>query len=92
MSQRIAAKLKMAARVYPKILQYRWFNQPAPLLVGFGITNRCNLNCSYCFATLKNRSVKEIPTAKLLDYLDQFIELGAVEIDLQAANRRCTPI
>lgn len=83
---KVHTKLQHAANIYPKILKYRWFKKPTPILVTLGITNRCNLSCDYCFVSLENRSKKDLSTEKLLDYIDQFIDLGAEQIDLQGGE------
>ena len=83
--------LKFAAKNYPKLLKYRLWGIPAPFLVTFGITNRCNLKCSYCFVSPEKRANKELPTEKLLDYIDQFVEIGALDFDLQGGEPTLHP-
>jgi len=91
MANKFLGKIKLAASMYPKVLAYNLFKTPVPILVTFGITNRCNLKCEYCFATLDKRSQKDIPTNVLLNYLDQFIDLGARQIDLQGGEPTLHP-
>lgn len=91
MSNRQLTKLRIAANIFPKVQKYRWFGVPTPLLVTFGITNKCNLRCPYCFAGLDNRQGMEMPTEKILDYIDQFRDLGAQEINLQGGEPSLHP-
>jgi len=83
--------LKLVAKAYPKFLMYKLFGVPRPVLVSFGITNRCNLRCDYCFLMPQDRINKELPTEKLLDYIDQFIDLGAAQINLQGGEPSMHP-
>ncbi len=91
MTNKVLSKMKLAASIYPKLAAYRLFKRPTPILVSFGITNRCNLRCGYCFASLENRDQKDMPTEKLLSYIDQFIDLGAQQIDLQGGEPTLHP-
>lgn len=80
------AKLKLAAKIYPKILKYRFLQKPTPVSVVLGITNQCNLKCDYCFANPQKRIGKELSTEQLLNYIDQFIGLGTELIELQGGE------
>ena len=61
MSNKALSKIKLAAQIYPRYLAYRVLGKVSPMLVTFGITNRCNLRCKYCFAALDNREQKDLP-------------------------------
>ncbi|MDD5109196.1 MAG: radical SAM protein [Candidatus Omnitrophica bacterium] len=85
------SKIRLATGIYPKVILYKLFKKSVPILVTFGITNRCNLRCEYCFVNLDNRSQKDMPTDKLLSYIDQFIALGTQQIDLQGGEPTLHP-
>ncbi|MFH0826276.1 MAG: radical SAM protein [Candidatus Omnitrophota bacterium] len=57
-------------------LKYKITKDRIPLMVSLGITNLCNMDCSFCY--FKNSLVKfsEYSTDELLDYIDQFVLLG----------------
>jgi|GEM_PF-2126305 len=88
---KLLAKVKLAAGILPKYAKYKLGGAPTPVLVTFGITNRCNLKCSYCFANLPGRENIDLPTEKLLSYIDQFIDMGTKEIDLQGGEPTLHP-
>jgi len=91
MASKALLKIKLAASIYPKLVAYKLFNKSVPILVTFGITNRCNLKCGYCFASLENREQKDMATEKLLNYIDQFADLGTQQIDLQGGEPTLHP-
>jgi len=91
MVNRQLAKLRIAMNTFPKLFMYRWLNRPTPVLVALGITNRCNLKCDYCFVSFERRNKKDLSTKKLLDYINQFIDLGTAQIDIQGGEPTLHP-
>jgi len=83
---RTASKLRLAGSLYPALFKYYAFKIPTPFMVTFGVTNKCNLNCSYCFAGLKNRVKKDTPVETLIDYINQFYHIGTRLFDLQGGE------
>lgn len=82
----VVRKINQARKIYPAYLKQELFSIPTPVLVTLGITNKCNLRCDYCFVGLDNRVGMELDTPQILDIVDQFAELGAVEINLQGGE------
>jgi MoaA/NifB/PqqE/SkfB family radical SAM enzyme len=57
-----------------KILKIRFFNFRSPLVVSWAITNRCNLNCKYCF--IPNNKVDELRLSEVFFIIDELKTLG----------------
>jgi radical SAM protein with 4Fe4S-binding SPASM domain len=51
-----------------------------PELVGWGITNRCNLSCPHCYSSASKTAVDELTTPECLSILDSLGSLGAARI------------
>jgi len=52
----------------------------SPELVGWGITNRCNLACPHCYSSASRRGGDELSTAECLSILESLARLGTVRI------------
>jgi len=54
----------------------------APLQVDLNLTNRCNLNCSYCYASANERIKinEELKTEELFNLLEEFSEIGILKV------------
>ena len=49
----------------------------APLYIDMGITQSCNMACKYCYyATPSNHTNNNIPTDKLIEFLNDCAEIG----------------
>lgn len=57
-------------------LNYKIIKRRIPLMVSLGLTNRCNLNCPFCYARNFQSKSPEYTTVQLLDYIEQFVKLG----------------
>jgi len=62
--------------IFLHALSYKITKRRVPLMVSLGVTDRCNLNCPFCYAKDKKIGRNEYTTDQLLDYIDQFIKLG----------------
>lgn len=56
------------------IVKAKMFNKKIPLLVGWQLTNRCNLKCKYCNAHRLNQ--EELPTELIFSIIDELRSLG----------------
>ena len=56
------------------ILSYKLFKKERPFILSWCLTNRCNLDCSYC--GLPGLTTPELSSKELFDYLDSSIESG----------------
>jgi radical SAM protein with 4Fe4S-binding SPASM domain len=51
-----------------------------PEIVGWGITNRCNLSCPHCYSSATKQRIDELSTAECLDLLGALSRLGALRV------------
>jgi len=56
----------------------------APLSTTLEITNRCNLNCLYCFAYATKR--QDIPTEKAIEIIDSLLDAGVYRIEISGGE------
>ena len=49
-------------------------------IVGWGITNRCNLSCPHCYSSATKQRIDELSTAECLDLLNSLSRMGALRI------------
>jgi len=48
--------------------------KPKPLVAHINITNKCNLQCAYCYASYPDKQIdKEIPTEKWINLTTDWI-------------------
>jgi MoaA/NifB/PqqE/SkfB family radical SAM enzyme len=52
---RLGRRASILAALGGSILKAKLLNRRVPIFVGFYLTNRCNLRCSYCFVNIENR-------------------------------------
>ncbi|MDI6717455.1 MAG: radical SAM protein [Patescibacteria group bacterium] len=58
-------------------LNYKITKRRVPLMVSLGLTNKCNLNCIFCYAKdQENVGIPDYNTQQLKSYINQFIKLG----------------
>ena len=69
-TDKVSAGLRIAACRLPRVRR--------PLFVGWAITNRCNLNCSYCSRPMRGSA--ELPTARMLNIIDQMANCGTIRV------------
>lgn len=70
-----------------KLSFYKALNKKFPLNVYFSITNRCNLNCSYCYGEYSARkNYKEFETKEIFSILDELKNLGTVLLQFQGGE------
>jgi MoaA/NifB/PqqE/SkfB family radical SAM enzyme len=51
-----------------------------PRLVGWGITNRCNLSCPHCYSSASRARQDELTTEECLNLLDSLARMGTKRI------------
>ncbi len=62
-----------------------------PELVGFNITSRCNLKCSYCFEDVSRQVAEDASLDEVLSVLKQVDTLGVPEILLEGGEIFAAP-
>ena len=72
----------MGVRITPRLLVSAagaaLLRRPAPLLVGWSVTHRCNLTCRYCRAY--EQEIDELDTAHSLELLEQMAAAGVARV------------
>jgi MoaA/NifB/PqqE/SkfB family radical SAM enzyme len=70
-----------SAKVVWQLFCVRWTGKARPVFMYLHLTNRCNLNCSYCYANVDNRfhdsSVKDLSTEQWVKLIDDSSRMGA---------------
>mgnify|MGYP000459830357 CR=1 FL=1 len=61
------------------IIRSRFTGRKIPLLVGWSLTNRCNIRCKYC--NIPRIKEKELDTDNILDIIEQLGSLGCKRIN-----------
>lgn len=57
--------------------------KPKPLVAHINITNRCNLQCAYCYGSYPDKQIdRDIPTEKWLDLISELRKLGTKRINI----------
>lgn len=54
----------------------RLFKKTFPLEATLAITNRCNINCVYCYGDYPGRSEQDIPLKDILSLIDEMYSMG----------------
>jgi MoaA/NifB/PqqE/SkfB family radical SAM enzyme len=67
-----------------ELLKYRITKIAHPILATICITNKCNLNCVYCYRDQSNK--REFTTVELLDLIDILVEKGTRYISLNGGE------
>lgn len=60
------------------IIGARFFNRSIPLLVGWSITDRCQLHCPYC--GLYKKGENDLGTTRILEIIDELFKAGCRRI------------
>ena len=63
-------------KVSIQILKAHFFNKRIPIMANLLLTNRCNLNCFYCFVDVYNRNIKEISYDEVVTIIDDLYDIG----------------
>ena len=71
-------KFKTGLLVAKSFMKLILLGKRTPLLVGWALTNRCNLRCRYCNAW--NFEFKELTTKQIFSILDELARLGCARI------------
>ncbi|MBN2407345.1 MAG: radical SAM protein [Elusimicrobia bacterium] len=71
-------RLSIASKYIINIAKFKLFGRHCPLILGWAITNRCNLNCIYCNAN--NVKSPELGTREALCVIDELAEMGTALI------------
>lgn len=64
------------------ILRIKLTKKYRPLQVQITLTNRCNIECGYCYAQYPNREHKDLTTPQMLKLIDELAILGTRRINL----------
>lgn len=56
--------------------------RPAPFLVQFSITNRCDSRCLYCYARYYERPHEDMPVDRVMSVIDQLAQAGTWRVNL----------
>ncbi len=81
----MSLKLKyitIGAKVISAIVRNKISGYRAPLLAYILVTNRCHLNCVYCFSNAHKTENRDIPLEKLYGIIDQLEECGTILVTL----------
>lgn len=71
-------KLGQLPRLLASVAGAALLRRPAPLMVGWAVTNRCNLRCSYCRAY--EQVGDELDAATCLHLLEEMVAAGVVRV------------
>ncbi len=69
-------------RLIFNLVRYKILKRRFPAHVAISVTNRCNLNCSYCFASYNSQKTDAITTEKMLSLVDELYARGTRLINL----------
>lgn len=58
------------------IIKRKILFQNIPLVVGFNVTNRCNLDCTYCYGDYANRVIKDFTKEQLFELIEKLSKMG----------------
>jgi len=60
----------------------------APLQVDFNLTNRCNLECDYCYASANERfeEIKELKRKEIFNLFKEFSEIGVLKVSFSGGE------
>lgn len=65
-----------------KLTYRKLFKKYAPLELNIHITDKCNLQCTYCYSNFYKRHNADISKENIFRIVDTFIEMGVIEISL----------
>lgn len=65
-----------------EILRAKIFRKFVPFHVQFSVTDRCNLRCSYCYASYPERGYEDLATRDIIGIINELSELGTKRINL----------
>lgn len=81
------ARLTSLAKGFLRLAWARATGQRFPLNVYFAVTNRCNLDCYYCYGDYHHRQgVREFTLAEITDTLRELRRMGTVFLQLQGGE------
>jgi len=70
------------SKIVSSIAQNRIYGYKVPLLSYILVTNRCNLNCVYCFSNANRVENMDFPLDKLCSVIDQLKEAGTILVTI----------
>lgn len=69
--------------LFMKDLMLARYSKSRPLVTHINITNRCNLQCAYCYGSYPEKQIdKDMPTQKWLDLISELRKLGTRRINI----------
>lgn len=68
-------EIKYKIDIAYKIIKAKLLKDRCPLVVGWSITNRCNLSCIYC-GKRNNNDIRELKTIEIFSIIDELKSLG----------------
>ncbi len=78
--------LKAGLKTVTSIARGALFGYRAPLLVYLLVTNRCNLDCIYCFSNANKTENLDIPLERIFRLVDQLREAGTILITISGGE------
>lgn len=75
-------KFLIGSKLGTKIVWSKLIRKPFPFWAWLYITNRCNLNCSYCFVAPYWDHAKDLTFGELCKVIDELKEMGVVVVTL----------
>jgi MoaA/NifB/PqqE/SkfB family radical SAM enzyme len=74
--------LSSAIKTLSAITLNKMFGYKSPLLAYILVTNRCNLDCVYCFSNANKKENLDIPLEKIYQIIDQLKKCGTILITI----------
>lgn len=75
-------KFKAGIMLIRAIVLNKLYGKRTPLWANLFITNRCNLNCLYCFVDVNNKTVEDFSLEQIFKMVDELKELGTIVVCL----------
>jgi MoaA/NifB/PqqE/SkfB family radical SAM enzyme len=83
---RKTALLKNRSKIFAGLLMYRYFGRTRPIFAHLLLTNRCNLNCRYCFVDVNTIYETDLTLKEWKDVVLGLYRRGCVSISLMGGE------
>lgn len=90
MSMNLSQYYKFWRYVY-NLSKGRLLGQEFPLEATLAITNRCNINCVYCYGNYPERSERDVPLKDILALIDEMYSMGLRFIHISGGEALIRP-